>query len=239
MTDAPICPACHGTGFVLVDTGSGVDAARPCDCRRERLGRMRLAAARIPPRYEHCTFASFAPLNDSLAQALALARRVVEGFPGSERGLLFTGPCGVGKTHLAVATLRELVAERGARGIFVEVNQLLRSLQDTFDRRAETAGREVLDPVLAADVLLLDDVGVTRPTPWALETLGLVLNERYNRSALTLLTTNLPPEADGEHESLADRLGARLVSRLAEMCWIVELRGSDFRRTVKAAEFHS
>ncbi len=239
MSEQSICPDCHGTGFVVVMQESGVSAAQPCRCRRDRLRDLRLRAAGIPRRYEHCTFASFNLLNDTMARALQLARKVVESFPGGEHGLLLSGPCGVGKTHLAVAALRELVEERGARGCFVEVNQLLRSLQDTFDRNAETAGRQILEPILGADVLLLDDIGVTRGTPWARETLGLIINERYNASALTLLTTNLPAAGSGEGESLADRLGVRLASRLAEMCWVVELQGGDFRRTIKSADFRS
>ena len=235
---APGCPRCGGTGFVIVARG-GVEAARPCQCRRQRRDELRRQVASIPRRYLHCTLDGFFSQNPTHERALALARRVVEEFPAGRYGLLFTGPCGVGKTHLAAAVLRELVESRGARGLFTEFGRLLRRLQDTYDRTAETAARDVIEPVLAADVLVLDDLGATRTTPWVLETLGLILGERYDQDRLTLITTNLPVEAPPGTETLADRIGDRLASRLVEMCWIVPMTGEDFRRRVKSAAYRA
>jgi len=76
-----------------------------------------------------------------------------------------------------------------------------------------------------------------------------VLNTRYNDKRTTLITTNyadLPPAGAGEgkaqsraarEETLGDRIGERMRSRLAEMCVAVEMRGEDFRRTVGRARF--
>lgn len=233
------CARCGGTGFVITVDEHGVSKAAPCACRGLSRAELRRRSARIPDRYRHCTFESFALLNNpSLEHASRFARRVVDDFPGGDRGLLLTGPCGVGKTHLAVAALRALVEERGAWGHFVETAQLLRSLQDSFDRDSDIASREVLEPVMSCDVLLLDDLGVTRGTPWERDTLGLVINERYNKNGLTILTTNLPVDSSGEVEGLSDRLGERLASRLAEMCWTLTISGVDFRRNFRAAQFH-
>lgn len=233
-----ICERCGGTGFLVVVGEDGYSRARPCSCRVQERARLRRQAANIPPRYEHCTFETFSELNETLERARRVARRVVDDFPGSAKGLLLTGPCGTGKTHLAVATLRALVEERGAWGHFVEVAQLLRSLQDTFDRDAEIATREIMDPAVSCDVLLLDDIGVTRGTPWTREVLGLLINERYNRKGLTILTTNLPVVSSPQAESLGDRVGDRLASRLAEMCWSISISGKDFRTEIKRAEFY-
>lgn len=230
------CPACGGTGF-LVERGEEGAFATPCRCRRRLADAQRRAGVGIPRRYEHCTLDQFDPLNDSLRAALAYARRVVESFPGADFGLLLTGPCGVGKTHLAVAVLRELVETRGARGLFAEVGDLLRRLVETYDRRSQTPSWEVLQPALEADVLLLDDLGATRITPWMQDTIGLIINERYNEERLTLITTNRPVDSSGDQESLADRIGERLASRLAEMCVTVRLDGEDFRRKIKSAAF--
>ncbi len=236
--DGTSCPRCGGTGFVIVSR-EGLEAARPCDCRRSRREELRRRLASIPRRYRHCTLDGFFCQNPGHERALALARRVVRDFPGGRYGLLFTGPCGVGKTHLAAAVLRELVENRGARGLFAEFGRLLRRLQDTYDRGSATPSREVIDPVLLADVLVLDDLGATRTTPWVIETLGLILGERYDQDRLTLITTNLPVEAGPGEETLADRIGDRLASRLVEMCWIVPLEGRDFRRQVKSAAYRT
>jgi len=236
--DEAACPRCGGTGFVIV-VREGLEAARPCDCRRSRQDELRRRLASIPRRYRHCTLEGFFSRNPSHERALALARRVVQEFPGGRYGLLFTGPCGVGKTHLAAAVLRELVETRGARGLFTEFGRLLRRLQDTYDRGSETPSREVIDPVLLADVLVLDDLGATRTTPWVIETLGLILGERYDQDRLTLITTNLPLEAPPGEETLADRIGDRLASRLVEMCWVVPMEGEDFRRRVKSAAYRT
>jgi DNA replication protein DnaC len=236
MEQVPACPVCRGTGFApaAVDGAPGV---RPCPCRVDERRRLRLRSAAIPERYAACTLDHFEIHHESQQRALAFARRIVEEFPSGDHGLLLCGPCGVGKTHVAVAVLRRLIEERGASGLFTEFTRLLRRIQDTYDSRSETPSWAVIEPALGADVLVLDDLGSTRMTPWVQDTLGLIVNERYSGRKLTIITTNRPETGSPKEESLADRIGIRLVSRLAEMCWTVPVAGPDYRRQFKAAEF--
>jgi DNA replication protein DnaC len=110
----------------------------------------------------------------------------------------------------------------------------------------------VLEPVLQAEILVLDDVGSSKPSLWALETVGHVLNTRYNEKRVTLLTTNYldgetpangaPPASNPRvigmrpptiEDSLTERVGKRIRSRLYEMCRTIEIYAPDYRKEIR------
>ncbi|MHB8733921.1 MAG: ATP-binding protein [Terriglobales bacterium] len=231
------------------DPGAGMQAAR-CDCQRVEHQQVLLDRASIPPRYYHCTLEDFditpypgAP--DALGRARILAQGFVDNFPVSRTGLLFMGPCGVGKTHLAVAILSKLIQEKGVEGRFTDARELLKRIQATFDPQNPVSESDVLDPLLKADVLVLDDLGVGRATEWVQETLHYLLNQRYTHERTTLITTNFDDSpagrqrlADGSEiergKSLVSAIGERMRSRLYEMCRPVQMSGEDFRRRIHA-----
>src|SRR5262245_18398501 len=126
------CPLCDDTGWKAVDEGSIRRVVR-CDCWRENVGRQRLSDANIPKRYLHCTLGNFTAYNESLKKAVAQARRVADAFPVVDRGLLLEGQPGVGKTHIAVAVLKQAIQTTGARGLFYDVRDLLRVIRSTYD----------------------------------------------------------------------------------------------------------
>jgi DNA replication protein DnaC len=245
--DTGPCGKCGGTGFVIVGEAGG-RRARPCGCRRApRAGRTGLddflEAARIPRRYHDCDFENYAadyrPHQLSLQGAKERARRYVEEYPLSDRGLLWMGPPGVGKTHLAVATLRRLALEKGVRCLFCDVQDLLRQLQATFDRQSGMTELELLRGVLSTEVALLDDLGGRQFSPWVEETLSHIVTTRYNEGRATLVTTNYMDEPrDKRDPTLQDRIGPRVYSRLQEMCHFVKVEAKDFRVEVKRADLH-
>jgi len=246
------CPLCGGTGWKPVEEGS-VRRVVGCECRAAAAYWKRVAAARIPARYEHCDFQSFQvnvhdhpAYNQSLRQARFLAERFAQEYPAqNDFGLLFMGPCGVGKTHLGVAILRALI-EKGVDSLFCDFRELLKSIQSSYNPVAQTSEMEILAPVLEAEVLLLDDLGASKPSVWVLDTVAHVLNSRYNDKRATLITTNYldtpaTREAAGgplREDTLIDRIGERMRSRLYEMCRVVPLQAEDFRRRVKQAQYH-
>jgi DNA replication protein DnaC len=224
-----VCPVCDDTGWKPVQDGAARRVVR-CDCWREQVGQQRLAESNIPKRYQHCTLANFAAYNESLQRASGQARRLAEGFPVVNRGLLLEGPPGVGKTHLAVAILKQVVERTCARALFYDTRDLLRIIRSTYDPSIHTTELEVLRPVMTADLLVLDDLGAEKTSEWVDETMNLIVNTRYNERRMTIFTSNyLDIPDDTDPNSLLFRIGFRMRSRLHEMCEFIEMDGADYR----------
>jgi DNA replication protein DnaC len=255
------CTLCRGTGWKLVPRADGArgNVAVACDCGMEERATRVMERVRIPKRYEHCDFESYvtdltdgkiwtAQHSQSLKQANLLTQTFVRDYPGSaEKGLLLMGPSGVGKTHLAVASLKELI-RRGHGGLFCDYRELLKEIQASYNPASESTEMSILEPIRNAEVLVLDDLGASKPSAWVLDIIGLVLNARYNDRRVTILTTNYVDETPNaepaarlpggqrvavREDALADRIGARMRSRLYEMCRTVEILAPDFRREVR------
>jgi DNA replication protein DnaC len=204
--------------------------ARPCSCRHLSTQGGILDKAKLPRRYSACHFNSFSPSDPTQVKALRLATQFTMEYPAVERGLLFTGPVGVGKTHLAVSILKGL-SERGFSCLFYEFGALLKEIQDSYNPNTKTSELGVLTPVLNAEVLVLDELGASKPTDWVRDTMAHIINVRYNDRKATIFTTNYSDDRPAEREeTLEDRIGVRLRSRLFEMCKSIDMKGKDYRR---------
>ncbi len=222
------CAICDDTGWKTIEV-DGVGRVTRCDCWHQRLYDTLLKSARIPRRYAHCEFSNFETHTDSQREAHRRATRLVDQFPVVDRGLLFYGDIGVGKTHLAVALLKESVRRKGARAVFYETRDLLKLVRDTYNNDVAMSELDVLRPVMEADLLVLDDLGAEKKSPWVEETLGLVVNTRYSERRATVFTTNLLDIDNTEPNSIAFQLGLRIRSRLLEMCDWVKIDSHDTR----------
>lgn len=254
------CVQCGGVGWKALEV-DGVRHVTPCGCQGgERIERL-LKQAQIPPRYEHCALENFdirkhkesGEPNRSLSAAKLYAQRFVEEYP-TDFGLLFVGPTGVGKTHLAVAVLRDLMIRKGIEGLFYDFRDLLKEIRDSYNPVSQTSELRVLQPVLDAEVLLLDELAALDPSDWVKETLAHIINSRYNHKKVTLITTTLPfgegssrrearmPSGDSvpDVDRSLNQLGVTLRSRLYEMCKLVEMSSDDYRKAIKQAgyKFH-
>ena len=244
-----ICPKCEGTGWRPIES-DGVRRVRRCECYSDDRSNRLMRAAHIPRRYEHCCFDNFSTTNGILERAEFLANHFTKEYP-LDYGLLFVGPNGVGKTHLAVSVLRELSVAKGIECLFYDFHQLLDDIQKTYDSVSQSSKFSVLQPVHEVEVLLLDELSAVRATDWVRDTLAHIINSRYNEKKVTLVTTTLNLEAEkanklasvstpsGEKlpnfaKSLA-QLGPTLCSRLHEMCQVVEMDGYDYRERIKRA----
>jgi DNA replication protein DnaC len=247
-----LCPICEDSGLRLIVQPDGERYAQPCECRLQVRASRLLKRAAIPRRYEHCTLDTFEPgygqADQSLAAAYLMARQFVSGYPVTTegRGLLLTGSVGVGKTHLAVGIVQALITEKGVQALFCDYRELLKRIQESYNPQVASTELQILTPIFEAEVLILDELGAQKPTDWVWDTVALILNTRYNDKRTTLITTNYPNAAAAlarssdkviREETLGDRIGERMRSRLAEMCVEVEMRGNDLRQSVKKARF--
>jgi DNA replication protein DnaC len=236
------CAYCQDTGWEYV-AGSGV---KPCRCRATDRHAQLLRAARIPRRYEECSFDNYHPqgaptMPNFLSQAYALrdSKHLVDEYPNLDIGLLFIGPCGVGKTHLATAIIKSLMLGKGVNCLFYDFRDLLKEIQDSYNPVSQSSELKVLEPVYEAEVLVLDELGASKPTDWVRDTMTQIINTRYNDRKVTIFTSNYLDEitTPGE-ETLTDRVGVRLRSRLHEMCKVVQIRGDDYRLKIRNNRGH-
>ena len=255
--DDQVCPKCQGRGWVI-EQDSGAGTARRCDCRFENLTPRLLEVAGIPSRYRNCSFKNFdinAPspaAKDQLLQAKTISQHYVEAFLDAEgkfteSGLLYIGSPGVGKTHMAVAVLKSLIERYRVRAIFVDFTALIHQIQSTFDPGSPESKRDILDPVVETEVLVLDELGAQKPTPWVNEILYLIMNSRYTKRLPTLFTTNYRLDSEPSRrqdnldrapsgtsfQMLSSRISPNLLSRLYEMARPVAIEAEDFRREVQ------
>lgn len=195
--------------------------------QRRFFARRSIAAARIPSRFANKTLENFDADGKARAGLIQSARRYIAQFDGAsdeQRGLLFSATTpGAGKSHLAAAILKELVAG-GRTGLFWNAPDLLMELRSTIEDPDRTE-QEIIDEVVGVNVLVLDDLGAEKATDFVLDRFYLIVNRRYEAMRPTIVTSNL--SVDG----IQARLGERIASRLCEMCKVVTaFPAEDYRR---------
>jgi DNA replication protein DnaC len=217
-----------------------------CECVIQQRTKTLLLQAQIPPRYKACDLSNYNTDGErrGLEHAKLAAHAFVERYPLEKIGLLFTGPSGAGKTHLSVAILKELILQKSIPCLFCDYRELLKQIQNSYNSSAQVTELELLSPVFQSEVLVLDDLGAVKPTEWVWDTVSVILNTRYNQNLTTIITTNFqngpaarldPGRKHGDDETLGDRIGERMRSRLYEMCRIVELDARDYRKRLRTA----
>ncbi len=249
-----VCPECHGRGWKVVLDGESAGTAVRCDCKMRGRSAEYLERSGIPERYRGCQLSNFhtgskdPAVGGFLVRAKKISERYVDTFFDAkerrfrESGLIYIGPPGVGKTHLASAVLAELITRYGVCGRFVDFTTLIHRIQSTFEPTSPESKHQILDPVIDAEVLVLDELGAQKPRDWVMDTLYLIMNTRYTRRLPTIFTTNyrLESSAQGKDAKAPDdfghlsaRISPLLVSRLFQMAQPIQLADYDYRRNVK------
>lgn len=200
-----------------------------CACKRgEGEARAAARAARasnLTDEMRSLTFETYHPSRET-REAWAAIRAFAEDPCGPSGWLVLVGGVGCGKTHLLAACANELLA-RGRHPLYVVVPDWLDYLRDAFGNDDEGGERadlsERMRQACEADVLLLDDLGAEKRTPWTDERLYIVLNARYNAGAPTVVATNVPPDSGLIEGRIASRMSDVALSR------VLVLVGEDFR----------
>ena len=164
-------------------------------------------------------------LNDYEQRSLRSAKAYVQRWANNPNGWLsLHGPYGVGKTHLAVAAAAER-EDRGDEVFFATVADLLDYLRATFAPDSPVSHDDLLDRIRTADVLVLDDMGAERSTPFAEDKLFQIVGYRYEERLPTIITTSHQIE---EIAAARPRIASRLQDPLVVTEWPIE--APDYRQ---------
>ncbi|MCY4509095.1 MAG: ATP-binding protein [Acidobacteria bacterium] len=234
-TGEPPCPLCNGTGWTRPATDEETGLVR-CECWRRNAGDNQLLLANIPKRLRNASLAGITLYdNPGLKNAVKHARTFIERFPVVDHGLCLIGPNGIGKSHIAVAILRQLCVEKLVKGVYYDTRSLLSDIRETYSARndRDAQGRiteqSITNRVTRAELLVLDDLGAERPTEWVHETMPRVLQKRYDLELPTIFTTNYNAESPGGISDLQKQISAHFYSRLVDMCELLTWDGLDYR----------
>ena len=192
----PVCPLCHGAGYRRADVPVGhahFGKPRPCECKKQEIREHRR---------QH--LADLSGLNVTRGDSASASFDTFESlFPGVQDAydaaiqfaaepygwILFRGPNGVGKTHLALAIAKHRLQQQDVV-VFQVAPDLLDHLRSAFSPTAETPYDELFLQMKAADLLVIDDLGAEQATEWANEKFFQLLNYRYSQALPTVITTN-------------------------------------------------
>jgi DNA replication protein DnaC len=225
------CPICNDRRFIKV-IKQGYEFEKPCECTILEHKISIFNNARIPGRFFDCSVENYEDLGGNQKrikyETLDFISRLE---PNKGKGILFSGPTGTGKTHLAVAILKFAIFELGLKAVFIDFFEFTALIKQGYGRGVSEM--DLILPLLDNDLICIDELGKGRNTEWELGILDQFMSRAYNDNKILVITTNYPlTSAESEtsfFETLEERTGPRIFSRLNEMCRMLVVQGPDAR----------
>lgn len=124
--------------------------------------------------------------------------------------IAFIGKPGTGKTHLAIAAIREAIEKHNRSAQYVTTREVIRRVRDTWRRDSSKSEQDVIDDLVGVRILVIDEIGVQSGSENEKAILFDLLDARYREMRATLLISN------EDLAGLTHYLGERLIDRMRE-----------------------
>lgn len=215
------CPHCKDTGYI---------GSEFCDCMKTLFSKL---SANQLNKNAHLTLSSFETFSLNFYQGddfltmekiLNFSRNYAAQFNSESGSILMFGNTGLGKTHLSLA-IANVVIKKGFGVLYDSVINILRNIEkEHFSHEHST---EMLDLVMATDLLILDDLGTEYENKFYNSTIYNIINTRLNRNKPTIINTNMG------FDGISKRYDERVFSRLTGRYTCLEFKGEDVRLQIK------
>lgn len=217
------CPEC----FKLNKAQRAIEEEKARKQEEAKNRQARIKETRMPLEYQNKDFSTFITETESQRNALAMAKRFVNGWEKAKAGgygLLFLGGCGTGKTHLACAIMLELLDKYACLYLrYYKVTEIFSAVRNTYQQGATTNEEETIKFFSSIQLLVIDEVGVQKGSESEKRILFSILDNRVTSKKPTILMTNL-----GSKDFVCV-LGDRLYDRIRSKCVPVLFKGNSMR----------
>jgi len=241
MKTAYKCEKCRDSGYILRKGEDGRDYASPCECLSSRILENKLQFANIPKEFKEYTVESFdlglyttPDAREKAEMAKLLCTNYIREFPGileDGKGLyMYSRTKGSGKTRMAASIANDVISRYMISAKFATTLQILDEIKKTWhEKLGKDAGeQEFLADIIRVPVLVIDDIGVEKPTEWVNEKFYSILNGRMIKKQVTIFTSNC------EMEKLL--FDDRIINRIMKMALPVPFPDESVRTALARAE---
>jgi hypothetical protein len=133
--------------------------------------------------------------------------------------VVLLGDAGVGKSVTAFDLLLRYMFDDGGGFEWINVTNLLRRIRASFSKNSRKENEEVIiNNIIRRDLVVLDDLGAEHVTDFGVSTVYTILNDRGERNARTIITSNL------SLDKIAEKLDGRIASRLSRYGKVIEIK---------------
>lgn len=190
-------------------------AARQGQAYHKRLMASRLSSQKPLNTYD---FTYQPQLDRRLVYDLASCRFIDE-----HQNIVLLGNPGVGKTHLANALGLEAV-KKGYKVLFTHANEVIEKLHTS---KADGSYRSALNKILAADLLIIDELGFKKVPASGLDDFFEIIRQRYEKASI-IITSNRNFEDWGQ--ILGDAvMASAIIDRIIHHASVIKIIGNSYR----------